>query len=47
MPGLYREFWGKASPTSGAGKFKDGDRLGQVGTEGCWENLEGQVCFDM
>ena len=34
--GLYRE----GQPGSWTGKFKVRDRVCQVGTEGCWENLE-------
>jgi hypothetical protein len=43
MSGLYREGpLGKEQPSRCAAKFKFkfGHRVCQVGTEGCWENLE-------
>ena len=41
MHGLYRvEHLGEGQPCPWAGKFRVGDRVCQVGTEGCWENLE-------
>jgi hypothetical protein len=41
-----KSLWGKGSPALGL----ESSRLGpvcQVGTEVCWENLRGEVCFDM
>ena len=41
MSGLYREEpLGEGQPSPWAGKFRVGGRVCQVGTEGCWENLE-------
>ena len=41
MFGLYREEpLGEGQPSPWAGKFRVGGRVCQVGTEGCWENLE-------
>ena len=41
MSGLYREEpLGEGQPRSWAGEFRVGGRVCQVGTEGCWENLE-------
>jgi hypothetical protein len=41
MSGLYRkELQGKGQPSPWTGKFKFWDKVCQVGTEGCWENLE-------
>ena len=31
---------GEGQPSPWVGKFRVGDRVCQVGTEGCWENLE-------
>ena len=37
--GFYREEpLGEGQSSPWAGKFKLGDRVSQVGTEGCWEN---------
>jgi hypothetical protein len=41
MFGLYREEpLGEGQPNPWASKFKEGGRACQVGTVGCWENLE-------
>jgi hypothetical protein len=41
MFGLYREDpLGERQPSPWAGKFRAVGRVCQVGTEGCWENLE-------
>ena len=41
MSELYMEdTLGEEQPNTWAEKFKVGDRICQVGTEGCWENLE-------
>jgi len=40
MSGYREEPLGEGQPRSWAGKFKVGGRVCQVGTEGCWENLE-------
>lgn len=46
MSGLYREGpLGAGQPRLWAGKFRVRGRVCWVGTEGCWENLGGQVCF--
>jgi hypothetical protein len=38
---LYREepLW-EGQPRPWAGKFRVGGKIYQIGTEGCWENLE-------
>ena len=46
MPGLYREEpLEEEQPRPWAGKFRVGGRVCQVGTEGCWENLEARSAF--
>ena len=41
MSGFYREEpFGEGEPRPRAGKFRTRGRVCQVGTEGCWENLE-------
>lgn len=41
MSGFYREKpLGEGQPSPWAGKFRVGGRICQVGSEGCWENLE-------
>jgi hypothetical protein len=49
MSGLYREEpLREGQPGPSTEKFKVGDRVGQVGSEGCWENLEARsalVCW--
>ena len=41
MSELYMEdTLGEEQPNTWAGKFRVGGRVCQVGTEGCWENLE-------
>jgi hypothetical protein len=37
---IGRSFWGEGQPSPWAGKFRVGGRICQVGSEGCWENLE-------
>jgi hypothetical protein len=44
MSGLYREeHLEEGQPSPWARKFKVGVKVCQVGTEGCWENLEART----
>ena len=37
---IGKSLWGEGQSSLWAGKFRAGGRVYQVGTEGCWENLE-------
>ena len=45
MDYIGRSLWGKGQPSRWAGKLKVGCRVCQVGTEGCWENLEAKTAL--
>ena len=48
MSGLYREEpLGEGQPSPWAGKFRVRSRVCQLGTEGCWENLEAWSALDV
>lgn len=41
MPGFFwEEPLREGQPRPWAGKFRVGGKIYQIGTEGCWENLE-------